>query len=157
MLADFKPEWRELTFRGGSFQVRGLSLEDISVMVRHHLEDFKTMYETFAQAAEVSVDRTETMLSFVRDMPDLAAHLIAAAAGEETAVEMARKLPFPVQVAAITAIMELTFDDIGGPKNFGPALLKLLGGVGISVPQRVRATPETNRPLSSSITASAVM
>jgi hypothetical protein len=42
--------------------------------------------------------------------------------------------------------MELTFDDVGGPKNFGPALLKLLGGVGISVPQRTRETLEITLP-----------
>lgn len=144
MLSDFEPEWRELRFRGGSFRVRGLSLEDISVMVRHHLTDFQTMYETIV--ADAAVDRTQTILSFVRDMPDLAAHLIAAAAGEETAVGQARKLPFPLQVKAITEVMELTFDDVGGPKNFGPALLKLLGGVGISVPQRTRETLEITLP-----------
>jgi hypothetical protein len=134
MLADFKQEWREVLFKGGGFKVRGLSLEDLSLLIRTHLPDLKAMYARYSVANENGETTDDMVLSFVRDMPVLAAHLIAMAAGEESAVDQARGLPFPLQVDAVVNVLQLTFEDIGGPKNFGPLLRRLIGGVGLEVP-----------------------
>ena len=134
MLADFKQEWREIAFKGGGFKVRGLSLEDLSLLIRTHLPDLKAMYARYTAANENGETTDDMVLSFVRDTPVLAAHLIAMAAGEESAAEQARGLPFPLQVDAVVNVLQLTFEDIGGPKNFGPLLMRLIGGVGLEVP-----------------------
>lgn len=135
MLADFKQEWRELRFKkGGGFQVRGLSLEDLSILIRTHLPDLKAMYARYSAANETGESTDDMVVSFVRDTPLLAAHLIAMAAGEQSAAKQARELPFPLQVDAVVNILQLTFEDVGGPKNFGPLLMRLVGSVGVELP-----------------------
>lgn len=139
MLADFKQEWRDVAFKGGGFRVRGLSLDDLSVLVRTHLPDLKAVFAHYSAGNERGESIDDIVVSFVRDTPGMAAHLIAMAAGEESAVEQARKLPFPLQVDAVVNILQLTFEDVGGPKNVGPLLMRLVSSVGLEMPTGVLA------------------
>lgn len=123
-LADYQPETRVISLKGGSFSVRGLSLEAFTTLVRQHLPDLEAMWNL---GSEVLSGRTEltqddlTMLAitFAEQAPGFTANVIALASGDtsEKAIEGARSLPFPVQVQTLVSISELTFDEVGGIKK----------------------------------------
>lgn len=123
MLADFSPQRRVVEFKGGSFDVKGLSLEDITALVGNHLSDMEQVFAITEQAlAEKNnkieeVDMGALAMSFARQFPSFVADVIAHAAGEPAHVDKARQLPAPLQVQALIEIVELTFDEVGGIKK----------------------------------------
>lgn len=117
-LADYQPATREVKLAGGnSFSVRGLSLNDVSVLVREHFPDLDALAGLFDGFDNLTVDQFEPLaMSLVSQAPGFVANTIAIAAGEGTAAD-AEKLPGPVQVKALLEIGDLTFVDVGGPKK----------------------------------------
>lgn len=113
-LAGYKPEQREITLANGSFFVRGLSLNDIAVLVREHFPDLEAVFDLFQGAEKMQPEQWEGLaLSIVSQAPGFAANVIALAAGEGSA-EDAAQLPGPVQLKALMDIGHLTFTEVGG-------------------------------------------
>jgi hypothetical protein len=141
-LADFTPERQTINYRNKPLmQVRGLSLDDVSVLLRQHLPELEKLYEVAGVAnggvfARASQDAF--MLKIITDLPDLAAKLISMAADEPAASKNAKLLPIPTQIVALQAIIRLTFEDIGGPKGFVALLENVMG----------RPLPTTLKPAS---------
>lgn len=138
-LLDYRPETAEIKFKNGSFRVRGLSLEDVSTLIRTHLPDMEMLFDLYQGSttdvfAKGNADRF--ILTLAKDAPALVANFISLASGEEGSADAARSLSLPLQVTALSEIGRLTFEDAGGPKNFFAALMNLLGGV---VPKGVMA------------------
>lgn len=123
-LADYQPETRVIPLKNSSFEVRGLSLEDFTTLVRHHLPDLEALYDLGSSVLGGKVDPTNedlTKLAIVlsEQAPGFVSNLIALAAGDhsEKAVAAARTIAFPLQVKTLVDIAELTFDEVGGIKK----------------------------------------
>ncbi len=126
-LAGYQPATLEVPLAGGnSFHVRGLSLNDISVLVREHFPDLDALAGLFDGFDTLTVDQFEPLaLSLVSQAPGFVANAIAVAAGEGTAAD-AEQLPGPTQVKALLEIGDLTFIDVGGPKKAWEMIAGLL-------------------------------
>lgn len=114
-LAGFQPETRAIQLKGDDFfHVKGLSLNDIAVLLREHFPDLDALFEMFQDFENVTRDQLNPLvLSLVSQAPGFVANVIALAAGEGDSSD-AEKLPGPVQVKALLAIGELTFHEVGG-------------------------------------------
>lgn len=128
-LASYTQETAEVSVKGVSFAVRGLGLDDVSLLVRAHfdaLENLFALYQSATAGPEAGDPGARLILSFVQDAPALCAQIIAIAADEPDRADVIRKMPFPVLVDALLKIGRLTFEDVGGPANFMQALVGLL-------------------------------
>lgn len=138
-LADFTPEWHAIkTRKGEGFAVRGLSLDDLTTLIRTNMEDLKVAVATFQRAEIEGIPAEQVLLLLLKDAPSLAAQVIALGAGEMSAEREAKLLPFPLQMDAITNILRLTFEDVGGPKNFFATLLTLAESLGLNLPDALK-------------------
>lgn len=130
-LAAFQPEKIEIKHRKVTFEVRGLSMTDLSSLVRTHYTDLEalfTIYENEAVTGGVnamSIARYGT--SLIKDAPGLVGHIIALAADEPEMVDNAMRLPMLVQIDALKAIGKLTFEEVGGVKKLIAELSNLVG------------------------------
>lgn len=127
-LADYQPERVTIEFKGGSFSVKGLSLDDVTVLMRHYLDDLDEILAIYARDVDPQKTVAATAqyaVALVREAPALVAHVIALAAEEPDRIEQARRLPIPVQVEALKEIGRLTFEEAGGAKKFFESLAEL--------------------------------
>jgi hypothetical protein len=127
-LADYQPERVDIPFKGGSFQVKGLSLDDVSVLMKHHLTDMDELLELYSRnvSQDIAVAATaQYAVTLVREAPALVANVLALAAEEPDSVDNARRLPIPTQIEALKVIGRLTFEEAGGAKKFFESLKDL--------------------------------
>lgn len=146
-LADYTPERHEIKSPAGItlFSVRGISAVDVSVLLRDHFAHLDKMFELFAQQNRdvfATGAGEKLILTVVRDFPEIAAAAISLAADEPGTEENAKSLPLPVQIEAIRHIGRLTFEIVGGPKNFFASLEPLLEGLAAPTRPKVRAVPK---------------
>ena len=135
-LADFVPVKEPVVIvkTESPLMVRGLSLDDIAALLHQHIDDLDKLVGLYNQAvngAEAAVVVSAMSVTLVRDAPFIAAKIIALACDEPGAEMRARQLPLSAQVRAITAILRLTFEDIGGPKKAVESLMNFIGGLGV--------------------------
>lgn len=120
-LADYAPERVDITYRGKALaSVRGLNLEDVTVLMRQHLDELRQVYSLVgANSGKLLPGDTEaTILKLISDTPALAAKIIAIASDEPDQIEAARRLSMPLQMKILLEVARLTFEDIGGPLVF---------------------------------------
>lgn len=128
-LADFKIFTETVSFKGGSVTVRGLALDDITVLLHNKLADLDDLMALYGDHVDDRVAITATAqyaIGLVRRSPDLVATIISLAADEPELEAKARRLPMPTQVKLIERIVELTFVEAGGVKKFIESLMNLL-------------------------------
>lgn len=122
---DFVLPTLEVTLPGGaSFAVRGLSLQDVTLLISQHgpvLEEFFNKYSNEADAMQVG-------LGLLGKAPDLAAAIISLAADEPGEARKILRLPIAVQQDALEKIAHLTFEASGGPGKFVEAVMRLISG-----------------------------
>ena len=126
-LTGYQPETRDIQIGGGeSFQVKGLSLVPIAVLVREHFPDLDAIFDLFQSADNLEPEKFQPIaLSVISQAPGLAANVIALAAGEGSAQD-AERLPLHAQLAALLAIGELTFSEVGSVKKTVETIATLL-------------------------------
>ncbi len=130
-LADFTPERVAIHYKGKALaEVRGLCLEDVSLLVRYHLNDLQRLVELMRGAdgdlfARLNMDGF--LLKLISDAPVLTGNVIAVASDEPSNGEQARRLPLPVQIRILQEIVRLTFEDVGGPKAFVALVTEMIG------------------------------
>lgn len=98
---------------GDSFSVRGLSLQDISIIVRHHGAAMTLLFDRFIKQSGDGLppaDMAAMGRALLEIAPDAAAEMIALSAGEPEAIDVVRMLPLPVQVDALDKLMGHTFE-----------------------------------------------
>lgn len=141
-LAGYTPENRVIQIGPtNSFVVRGLSLNDVAVLVREHFPDLEALFDLFGNADQITTDSLEPLvMSVISQAPGFAANVIALAAGEGDASD-AEKLPFPIQVQALLDISELTFTEVGGIKKAAG----LIAGLLKKTDQRLTKNPTMER------------
>lgn len=115
---------------GDSFEVRGLSLDDIAFLIHRHGKGMTDLFGQFtAQESELTPDSVAKFaLPLIEAAPGIAAEAIACAAGDPSDVEIARSLPFPVQIDALEKTLKLTFEAGGGPKKLFETIVRLAQG-----------------------------
>jgi hypothetical protein len=140
-LSDYTPEVTKVPLgKQGHFEVRGLSFIDITAMMRTHQADMEVifkMYEDAANEAKTNKDNLgdALILKLLTEAPLLAAEIIRIASGDlEATSTQVRLLPFPTQALALVAILKLTFEEVGGVKNFLGALMPMISQIGVKVP-----------------------
>lgn len=130
-LADFTPERVEVKYKGKALAtVRGLNLEDLSVLIRSHLGDLQRLWELLEDDKQNVFQRLSAdgfLLKLIGDAPVLGSKIIAIASDEPEAAEQAKLLPLPLQVMFLQHIVRLTFEDIGGPKAFVALIKDMIG------------------------------
>lgn len=116
-LNNYTPKRHAFDLEGGSFTVRGLSLEDVSRLIATHLPDLEALYDLFV-SGKINSSTDEQFENLIKTLvveaPGFAANVIALASDEPDSAKQAALLPFPVQIEAITKIGDMTFTDVGG-------------------------------------------
>lgn len=114
-LLDIKIPTTQVETSGGSFAVRGLSLEDFVSLHSEHTDEFGGVFDQFRSWASSDSEELPPLEQFCAKLlyqaPILAARVIAKAADEDSpaGVAMARQLPPLAQAEALQAIGRLTF------------------------------------------------
>jgi hypothetical protein len=122
-LKDIKLPTETVTFSGGSFELRGLSTEDVSALIQVHMSDLEEIainLMTMDQNKASDEDFIRGLIvSIAQETPELIASLITLSAGEPDAEAMtiARKLPVSVQLEACLKIYKLTVEDFAAIKK----------------------------------------
>lgn len=127
-LKNYKPRRHEFALGDGqALSVRGLSLEDISMLVQHHLPDLEELFDLFSTIAEQTDDQFETVVvNLLQRAPGLAANIIALAADEPDAPKEAAMLPAPLQLEILLKVGNFTFEEVGGVKKGMESIAALL-------------------------------
>lgn len=136
-LADFKPELREVAFKGGSFNVQAVTLSTLSILLKTHFDDLDAIFTLWNKKKATGLDKVELETfvgSLLMSAPGLAANIIAVGAGEDDATEIAKTLPVPVQAQALMDIATLTFSEVGSVKKLWEGITTFLDQNGIKVP-----------------------
>ena len=123
-------------------RVRGLNLDDISILVTDHLPAI-TKAVTLYAASKGDVYTKTNIHAFViqvaSEFPTLLSEVISLAA-DEPALK-GRKIAMGVQIAALTEIVRLTLEELGGLGNLSLVVANLAKGVLSG--QEVMRTPAT--------------
>jgi hypothetical protein len=104
------------------FEVRGITLDDMTFLVNQHLEPITRALKLYQESRE-DILKTGNLSGFImtlaRDFPTLAAEVISAAADslDDATREVAKQLPLATQIHALSEITRLTLEDAGGLKN----------------------------------------
>jgi hypothetical protein len=121
MLKDYIAAKRKITFKGGEFEVRGVSLPDVAGLIVSHREAVDRIAVLVRAREQFDLDDItaviEMLVDIVRESPFLAADLICNCADEPDAYTFAYRLPLTVQIEALRAIGELTFADAAALKK----------------------------------------
>lgn len=125
-LSGFKPKTETVEYPGGSFAVRGLSLEDFTVLLRTHHKPMADLFDRYVSEAALEKvdadtggalrlgDMKQVVLEAFELAPGLVGDSIARAADETDNPHVARLLPIGVQIDAISKIVRLTLEAEGG-------------------------------------------
>lgn len=115
-LAEYTPERVEIK-QGDRVicSVRGLGTDDVSVLVRAHLDALNELF-ALSQRVDNQFGSTAFFMQVVTAAPQIAMDVIALAADEPGYPADARKLPMGLQIKILQEVVRLTFEDIGGPK-----------------------------------------
>lgn len=129
-LADYQPMRVEVPIRGTSVSVRGLSLDDVAVLMNLYLSDVDKLFTLYDDEVDQN-SKVAAMAQFAivlsREAPALVGHLIALAVDEPEAIDKARKLSLPAQVDILKVVFATTFEEAGGARKFVESLSGLLG------------------------------
>jgi hypothetical protein len=130
MLKDCVITRRKISFEGGEFEIRGVSLPDISAAIMEHREAVDRVADILRQTKADDFDTTIAILiDVIRESPYLSAFLICSCADEPDAYSAAFHLPLTVQVEALRTIGELTFSDAEALKKLIADVRGLLAGM----------------------------
>lgn len=138
-LKDFVIPRKTVTCQGGDLSVRGLSLNDVSFVMRDYLGELENLYRTYradeeAQKTVAVAEGVKFAITVVKESPKLVAQLIVMASDEEQQLfDIALKMPITSQVEILRTIFELTFEEAGGAKKFVDSLAAMVGATSSSM------------------------
>lgn len=133
MLKDYVAAKRKITFEGGEFEVRGVSLPDVAGLIVSHREAVDRIAVLVRAREQFDLDDTtaviEMLIDIIRESPFLAADLICNCADEPDSYAFAYRLPLAVQVETLRVIGEMTFSDAAALKKLLADARTLLTGM----------------------------
>lgn len=116
--------------------VRGLGIDSVMFLVRHHREKLELLFEQ-AQSGKISAESAEAVaLEVISVSGVMAAMIIACGAGEPDEWQIAMNLPIDIQTEALLQIGLLTFASEGGVEKFMQTVLRIMSGVA-ALPKRL--------------------
>lgn len=128
-LADFKLPTLEVPLPdGNSFAVRGISAEDVAILISGHASAMDTFFARFQSGAAQAQSDMEMGMSLITEAPGLMSKIIALAADEPHMEALVRKLPIGTQLDALQKIAKVSFESSGGMGNFVDAVARLVKG-----------------------------
>lgn len=133
-LKDFTHTQTIIPLPGGhEFKVRGISLNDVALIFRWHEDAVQEIYVKLQANANLGLNDPASVVDVIREIiqvtPGLVGSLIALAADEAGEVMTVNSLPLPIQIEALTAIGQLTFQDLDGAKKFAASVIGLLNRI----------------------------
>lgn len=109
--------------------VRGLGIDSVMFLVRHHRETLEALF-TQAQNGEISAENAEMFaVELISASGVLCGMIIACGVGEPEEWQTAMQLPISIQVEAIVQIGILTFAAEGGVEKFMQTVVGVMSGV----------------------------
>lgn len=109
--------------------VRGLGIDSVMFLVRHHRETLELLFGNF-QRGEVTAENAEQLaVEMISSSGVMCAMIIACGAGEPDSWQIAMQLPISIQVEALLQIGVLTFAADGGVEKFMQTVLSVMSGV----------------------------
>lgn len=109
--------------------VRGLGIDSVMFLVRHHRDFLEELFER-AQSGQISGDNAEGLaLEVISKSSVMAAMLIACGTGEPDEWQIAMQLPVSIQAEALMQIGLMTFAADGGVEKFMQTVLSVMSGV----------------------------
>lgn len=109
--------------------VRGLGIDSVMFLVRHHRETLEALF-TKAQKGEISAENADTLaLELISASGILAGMIISCGAGEPEEWQAAMQLPVSIQLEALVQIGALTFAADGGVEKFMQTVVSVMSGV----------------------------
>lgn len=146
----YTPATQSVQYPGGEFAVRGLSPEDIGVLLAAHYEALANLFDTYVTESAIQslgndVSRGQLNLGNVGEVigrvmataPTLIADVIARAAGEEDS-RVVRLLPLTVQIDAVEKIIRLTLEAEGGLEKLVETVTRIAGVLALASADRSR-------------------
>lgn len=106
--------------------VRGLALDDISLLVRSHLDALNTLFDLAVNSTN-EFGTSAFFMQMATSAPNVAFDAIALAADEPDYTLEARKMPLGLQIRLLQEIARLTFEDVGGPLALVNLVKQMLG------------------------------
>lgn len=132
-LSDYKVPTRTIALSSDDFfEVRGLSLFDISSLIVEQGPAIREFFDRYAENGKFAsgADPIEAMMEVINKAPDLACAIIVLASDDPKSAPVIRRLAMGIQLEAIQGIAALTFEASGGPGKFVEALSGLLSSLG---------------------------
>ncbi len=122
---------------GNSFEVRGLSFNDVTQLLSLHRPAMEGLFKQYIEQnpesfsiEDVSERATEVAAGMLGHAPALAAHVIALGADDVDSFDDYAMLPMGIQLDAISDIGALTLESAGGAKKFMALLASLITAKG---------------------------
>ncbi len=132
-LADFTPATRKVALsEGRELTVRGLTLPDVTLLVTVYKDSVQAAADDFFAHSAGENDYMALALHMLQVYPIMMAQVIACGCGDSSLMDRAMNLPFPLQVELLTATVQMTFEDTGGPKAFAASLLRIAKLAGVT-------------------------
>lgn len=129
--ADYQPPTAEVPLGGGATgTVRGLNVDDLSILIANHLEPISHAVALYAKSQKDVYSKANLhafVISTASQFPGLISEVISLAA-DEPALKT-RKIAMGVQIAALNEIVRLTLEELGGLGNLSLVLANLAKGV----------------------------
>jgi hypothetical protein len=115
---------KTIAIPGGEMTVRGLSTDDITALLLFAPDDVENVISEVQSAGDDSAAQQAAVIKMASKFPVLVALAISLAADEPDEIENARLLPFPTQLEAVMAILDMTFSE---PDALGKFVANLRG------------------------------
>lgn len=129
-LQDFVINREDVAFRGGTISVRGLALNDITSLMRNHIDEVSTLFRLYdkEETRETAMAQSaQFAITIIQQTPELVARLIVMASDSAPEdIAKAERLSLSTQVELLRNIIELTFEEAGGAKKFIDGLIKMV-------------------------------
>lgn len=129
-LSDIVIPTRTLTYNGNSFVVHGVTANDVMRMLFDAERDVERALTLLDQIREDESNAKNAIALLLRDVPELAARIIASAADEPAAWPTVSRLPISVQAEALAAVWDLTFEEPDSVKKFVASLTAIAKTMG---------------------------
>ena len=152
MLPDYTPPTKTISLphKAGDLIVRGLSFDDVTGLLQMNLPDIVRAVEHYRASMDALFSRAsmdDFLGTVIGVFPNLAAQIIATAAGDVSGAARVAKYPMGVQVRAMVAIAEMTLEDMGDLTDPSPALAALVRQTSRAIASRLSPSPGSIGPL----------
>lgn len=130
-LRDLQLPSTTITTPGGNFAVRGLSFSDVVTIANTHGPQAAMVFAKITNGEKIAEKDVRTILTNIApQVPDMVAAIIAMAADDYTpeTIEIARKMNFQHQLAALEAIFHNTFQSEAELKKFVESIIRMMSG-----------------------------